>query len=281
MRPGRRRNEILSPEAWLATLLCQGLSIPLFGYTTVSSDWRVAPRSIDEHLVYFVVNNACEGRVENRPFRLEPGSFSWIMPGAKHELWIPRGSRPFKLYFFKLKMDGSNGSSPRLLQGHIVQSHCWALRPGIAAIVDSLDVKLMYHDSHLRGLLAVLFSRVLRESTTRVLGGAVFDHAQRQHLIQYVQTRASARPTPRDLASELQLSADYFSRAFRRTFSVSPRRWLLNERIRLAATLLAKPGLSVTEVAYHFGYRDVYLFSRQFKQVFGLSPRFFQKHSGL
>ena len=99
--------------------------------------------------------------------------------------------------------------------------------------------------------------------------------------VQYIQDTATARPTPRDLAVELHLSADYFSRAFRRTFSVSPRRWLLNERIRLAAMLLAKPGLSVSEVAYQFGYRDVYLFSRQFKQVFGLSPRFFQRHSGL
>lgn len=281
MRPGRCRNEILDPEAWLTALLCRGLSIPLFGYTTVSLDWRVAPRSIDEHLVYFVVNNACEGRVGNRPFRLEPGSFSWIMPGANHELWIPRGSRPFKLYFFKLKMDGSNGRSPRLSQEQIVQGNCWALRPSIAAIIASLEAKLMYHETHLRGLLAVLFSCVLRDSTTRALGGAVLNRAQRQHLVQYVRTQASARPTPRDLAVELHLSPDYFSRAFRRTFSVSPRRWLLNERIRLAAMLLAKPGLSVSEVAYQFGYRDVYLFSRQFKQVFGLSPRFFQRHSGL
>jgi AraC family transcriptional regulator, arabinose operon regulatory protein len=281
MRPRRCRNEILEPEAWLTALLCRGLSIPLFGYTTVSLDWRVAPRSIDEHLVYFIVNNACEGRVGNRPFRLEPGSFSWIMPGANHELWIPRGSRPFKLYFFKLKMDGSNGRSPRLSQEQIVQGNCWALRPSIAAIVASREVKLMYHETHLRGLLAVLFSRVLRDSTTRVLGGAVLNQAQRQHLVQYVRTQTSARPTPRDLAVELHLSADYFSRAFRRTFSVSPRRWLLNERIRLAAMLLAKPGLSVSEVAYQFGYRDVYLFSRQFKQVFGLSPKFFQQHSGL
>src|SRR5579862_5603479 len=110
---------IVDPDAWLAALLVRPLSIPLFGYLTVSLDWRVAPRSIDEHLVYFVVNNACEGRVGDRKFRLEPGSFSWIMPGANHELWIPKGARPFKLYFFKLKID------LRLAQEQVILNHCW------------------------------------------------------------------------------------------------------------------------------------------------------------
>ena len=114
MRRRRCRTEIVEPEAWLAALLSQEVSIPLFGYTTVTPDWRVAPRTIDEHLVYFVVNNACEGRVGNRPCRLEPGTLSWIMPGANHELWIPHGARPFKLYFFKLKLNRPNGNFPRL-----------------------------------------------------------------------------------------------------------------------------------------------------------------------
>lgn len=273
----------MDPEAWLVTLLrpdCR-LSIPLFGYTTVPADWKVAPRSIEEHLVYFVVNNACEGRVGNRLFRLESGAFSWIMPGAIHELWIPKGARPFKLYFFKLKIEDPRSGFPRLSQEQIVQNNCWVLRASMAEIVDSLQIKLMYHEPHLRGLLTVLFSRVLRNSPTRVVGGTVLNQEQRQHLLRYIEQHATSRPTPKDLAAELHLSPDYFSRAFRRTFSISPRQWLRNERIRLASMLLAKPGLSVSEVAYQLGYHDVYLFSRQFKKVFGLSPRFFQRHSGL
>jgi AraC-like DNA-binding protein len=247
----------------------------LFGYLTVSPDWRVAPRSIDEHLVYFIVNNACEGRVGDRKFRLEPGTFSWIMPGTNHELWIPRGSRPFRLYFFKLRIEG------RLAQEQIFQNNCWSLRPSVAAIVDSMHLRLIYHEPHLRGLLAVLFSSVLRESTSRLPGGAVLSQGQRRCLLRYVREHLTERPAPKELAVALHLSPDYFSRIFRRTFSVSPRRWLLNERIRLAAVLLAKPGLTVSEVAYQFGYRDVYLFSRQFKRVFGLSPKFFQRQAGL
>ncbi len=277
MRRRKSSHAIVDPERWLAALLVRRLSIPLFGYLTVSPEWKVEPRSIDEHLVYFVVNNACEGRVGDRKFRLEPGTFSWIMPGANHELWIPKGARPFKLYFFKLKIDGP----VRLAQEQIIQNSCWALRSSMAAIVDSMQLKLMHHDPHLRGLLAILFSRVLRESASRIPGGALLSQAQRRHILRYVREHVTGRPTPRELADALHLSPDYFSRIFRRTFSVSPRRWLLNERIRLAAVLLAKPGISVSEVAYRFGYRDVYLFSRQFKQVFGISPKFFQRQAGL
>ena len=197
------------------------------------------------------------------------------MPGANHELWIPKGARPFKLYFFKLKIDGP----VRLAQEQIIQNSCWALRSSMAAIVDSMQLKLMHHDPHLRGLLAILFSRVLRESASRIPGGALLSQAQRRHILRYVREHVTGRPTPRELADALHLSPDYFSRIFRRTFSVSPRRWLLNERIRLAAVLLAKPGISVSEVAYRFGYRRRIFIQPPIQASLRHQPQIFPKTS--
>ncbi len=78
MRSRTPRHPIVTPDAWLAALARGGRTsaFPLFGHAEVHAGWSVPPRRIGEHLVYFVVDNVCEGRVEGRPFRLEPGSFS-------------------------------------------------------------------------------------------------------------------------------------------------------------------------------------------------------------
>ena len=41
---------------------------------------------------------------------------------------------------------------------------------------------------------------------------------------------------------------------------------------------LEESELSITEVAHQLGYPDVYLFSRQFKTIMGVSPRAFRQH---
>jgi AraC-like DNA-binding protein len=277
------QSRILAPEVFLESLARPdyAVEISLFGHTSVSMEWRVPVRRIKEHLIYLVTNNACEGRVGNDIFRLEPGDFSWIMAGAEHEAWVAKGSRPFKLYFFRLMIANRTGAPLRLEADHIIRRNAWSLRTPMAEIVDLCQLKRPYHRQHIRGLLTVLFSRVLQGSLAHEIDGTSFTETQRQRILQYVRDHVAEWPAPKDLAAELHLSPDYFSRCFRRTFSLSPRRWLLNERIRLAAIRLSEPGLSVSEVAYEFGYGDVYLFSRQFKQVMNISPRFYRKNSGL
>jgi AraC-like DNA-binding protein len=66
---------------------------------------------------------------------------------------------------------------------------------------------------------------------------------------------------------------------FRRSFGVSPRRWLMQERIRLAARRLCDSTMSVSAIAQDFGYADVYPFSRQFKDVMGQSPLAYRRHA--
>lgn len=86
----------------------------------------------------------------------------------------------------------------------------------------------------------------------------------------------SALP-PAALPHGLRLTPDYFARIFRRTYGVSPRTWIVRERIKLAALRLTESQLSIGEVANEFGYGDIFFFSRQFKQVMGRSPRSYRR----
>ncbi|MBM7566737.1 helix-turn-helix domain-containing protein [Paenibacillus sacheonensis] len=75
-----------------------------------------------------------------------------------------------------------------------------------------------------------------------------------------------------DLALRAQLSPRYFSIKFKEMIGSSVQSYLIRTRIERAQHLLMHAGMNVTEVADALGYRDIFFFSRQFKQYTGKSP---------
>lgn len=80
--------------------------------------------------------------------------------------------------------------------------------------------------------------------------------------------------TMRMAARRLGLPYDAFRRTFRGRMGLPPGEYQLIERMNQARNLLVDH--SVKEAATALGYTDQFVFSRQFKQVTGLSPRHFK-----
>ncbi|WFB35179.1 AraC family transcriptional regulator [Kiritimatiellota bacterium B12222] len=80
-----------------------------------------------------------------------------------------------------------------------------------------------------------------------------------------------------ELAAAVGLSCSQFSRRFYKMFKLSPRDFLLAQRVEKAGTLLRESQMTVGEIAESLGYRDVGYFSRQFKQKTGRSPLAYRK----
>jgi AraC-like DNA-binding protein len=75
----------------------------------------------------------------------------------------------------------------------------------------------------------------------------------------------------------LGISGRRLARLFRRCLGVTVREYVKRKRLWLAAQRLKNPALSVKEVALTLGYRTVWDFQRQFKQLFSLTPTEFRK----
>jgi AraC-like DNA-binding protein len=80
-----------------------------------------------------------------------------------------------------------------------------------------------------------------------------------------------------ELAGEVGLSSSQFVRRFYKLFDMSPRDFLLQQRIEKAQSFLMESQMTVGEIAEALGYRDVGYFSRQFKQKTDCSPLAFRK----
>jgi AraC-like DNA-binding protein len=63
---------------------------------------------------------------------------------------------------------------------------------------------------------------------------------------------------------------------FRKVMKMSPGQYRLNKRMEIACSLLEEGHRRVSEVAEILNYADVFTFSRQFKKVMGVSPKFYR-----
>jgi AraC family transcriptional regulator len=75
-----------------------------------------------------------------------------------------------------------------------------------------------------------------------------------------------------DLARECGLSPDRFMRAFKKSFGVPVRRYLLHRRIQTAKSVLLHSNKSLLEVALEVGFTDQPAFNRSFREIAGTSP---------
>ncbi|GIP17025.1 AraC family transcriptional regulator [Paenibacillus montaniterrae] len=88
----------------------------------------------------------------------------------------------------------------------------------------------------------------------------------------FIRQNPSVAHRVEDLAMRAQLSPRYFSMKFREVLGMSVQTYMIRTRIDRAQYLLTHAGMNVTEVADALGYRDIFFFSRQFKQYTGKNP---------
>ena len=92
-----------------------------------------------------------------------------------------------------------------------------------------------------------------------------------------IRESPSEAPDVATLASEAGYSSDHFARVFRSVMGQSPQEFIVQARVDRARQLLSESGLTVSQIADVLGYRDVYFFSRQFKQRTGRSPSAYRR----
>jgi AraC-like DNA-binding protein len=88
---------------------------------------------------------------------------------------------------------------------------------------------------------------------------------------------ADAEPDYGALADRLGTSPSTLRRRFVETTGTSPHGYLLQCRAARARELLGSTDLPVKAIADRLGYRDVYFFSRQFRQLVGVPPAAYRR----
>lgn len=81
------------------------------------------------------------------------------------------------------------------------------------------------------------------------------------------------------LAAELGISERTLRRRFTATMGMSPRDYVLHQRVTSAMVLLAETSMPIKQIAHQLAYRDIFYFTRQFRAISGTTPARYRRSS--
>ena len=96
-------------------------------------------------------------------------------------------------------------------------------------------------------------------------------------LRKYIDINIDKRIKLADLAQWIDKSESFISHFFQNEFGLSPKQFILNEKIKMAKSRLAE-GSSVRETALSLGFYDEFHFSRIFKRKTGETPSHYRNN---
>lgn len=80
-----------------------------------------------------------------------------------------------------------------------------------------------------------------------------------------------------ELAAHIYRSPDYCLKLFKREFGTTPYDYQINNKIRIACSLLQQTKKSVSEIAEFIGYQNPHYFTSMFKAKMGITPTEYRK----
>ena len=96
----------------------------------------------------------------------------------------------------------------------------------------------------------------------------------------YIRDHLSSQTlTESMLAERCGYSIGYFRRVFTAAIGMSPMQYIIDRRMKRAASMLRSGYFTLTEVAAEVGFANVYYFSTAFKRYYGEPPGKWREHS--
>lgn len=205
------------------------------------------------------------------------GTVNLVIPGEAHDgqAATPAGWS-YRMFYL----------APELLEQVVAELFGQARRPFFSAgvihdadlarqvsavhrLLEKQAVMKLERESCVFNLLATFIARY---SEQRAEPGCARQEGQAVKLVQeYIEAHYNANISLQDLAQVCHLSSFYLIRVFRQHFGVPPHVFQKQVRIRRAKEYLAQGHLPAF-VALETGFVDQSHFSRQFKQITGLTP---------
>ena len=192
-----------------------------------------------------------------------------LLAGAKAAIH-PFHAHDFRLAFPRLSMstrddfliDGARitvpgGVSVLSLMTELIRRHCGADR--MAKVVHQLTLV------ERKGINAFDQGRATEYREVQ--------DARIQRAVVLIESRKGKDISPDKAASAVGLSSRQFTRLFKEQLGQTPKRFILNTRLRYARFLLDNSIMSITVIAFEAGFADCAHFTTSFRARYGAAPR--------
>ncbi len=226
-------------------------------------------------VVQCTLSGAGRLRYERHERVVGPGETMLVVVPHPHEYWIEDGER---WEFFWLAMTGQEAL--RLHRAILAAAGpVFKLRPETTARLASISLDL--RDGKAKraceaSALAYEATMALYDDVLGGDGGTRSTRGQMRRVLGHVRTHLHEPLDVQALADLAGLSRAHFTRVFTRSEGVSPAEYVLNERMRRAASLLVSSEAAVKQVCRDCGFDDPNYFAKAFRKSYGASPTEFR-----
>ncbi|RUT29139.1 AraC family transcriptional regulator [Paenibacillus zeisoli] len=232
--------------------------------------WQKREKPLENYDLFYVWSGEGTVVLNGRPIPVTRGSCFLFRPGD-HTSATHNPQKPLVLTYIHFDVDEPVSEVPgayRVLEDTLDFEYM------LSRYVRLFLIKAYAAEEEARLILKQLMIYLLREEREKPVERKVSNQLTEviHEVANYVLQHPGLPHRVEDLAARAGLSARYFSIKFKELTGASVQSYIIKCRIDRAQHLLLHAGMNVTEVADALGYRDIFFFSRQFKQYTGKSP---------
>lgn len=246
---------------------------------SLKKTWQIKPRTVPDSFFFFPINGTFNCEVDGTRKKISPGQVMLVSDSLQHSVSLHGDERKYEAITLHAQIN--NAWQQPLLS--MFNTH-FALLP--ESLFWSRNLKLLVStynsDSELGKFMG---EAVLKNIMVYLISGGLQINAQEKRIdprisksILYINENYMNDITVSDLAQSCQISCAQFRKLFSSAVKTTPKIYIANHRLKIAAKLLRTSTMRINEIGFQVGFNEEHYFYFKFKEQFGCTPTEYRMH---
>ncbi|WP_346023689.1 AraC family transcriptional regulator [Alkalibacterium indicireducens] len=258
------------------------LSIDFCGYEDLEPSYSYGPSVRNNYVLHYITHGTGTFYYNHENFALEAGDLFLLKPNEM-TYYVANSSDPWSYYWIGISgtkledlLSLSKINETAILK-YSQSKKTKTIGNLIKEIVLQTESNLTQLDyikaySYLYSIMYELgkaYPNPLRENKIK--------HDYFSQIKNYIDQNYHNNIDIQSIADQLNINRSYLSVLFKKNIGLSPKKYMMDVRMKRASQLLFATKMTINEIAFSVGYNDQVTFSKAFKNYFLLTPSQYRK----